>query len=198
MKDVIEPFWRDWPHANIHAAISPDVLHQIVQGVGKHLVEWLLELAPKAELDARMQRLPLSHGLRHFKHGISDLSNISGPEHRAIYAQVLGCVHGLVPDDAVQAANALMDFLYIAQYECHSDTTLASLQQALTEFHELKNVFKAHGVWKGVWRRVAHVYAHSAQTLIYRSCTRFSTTSRQSRCSVQLTITTPRRQSAST
>ena len=91
---------------------------------------------PEKELDARIQRLPLSHGLWHFKDGITDLSNISGLEHKAIYAQILGCVHGIVPNAAVQATAALIDFLYVAQYECHSDDALTDLHSAVTEFCE--------------------------------------------------------------
>ncbi|KAH7090985.1 hypothetical protein BKA62DRAFT_626299 [Auriculariales sp. MPI-PUGE-AT-0066] len=146
LNDVPAPFWAEWRHANIHCALTSDILHQLVQGVGKHVVEWLLELAPERELDARMQRLPEAHGVRHFKNGVSILSNISGLEHKAIYAQILGCVHGLVPDNAVRAARALLDFLYTAQYENHSDATLDGLTTALSEFHKLKRVFSIEGV----------------------------------------------------
>ncbi|KAH7102016.1 hypothetical protein BKA62DRAFT_617982 [Auriculariales sp. MPI-PUGE-AT-0066] len=143
---IQDPFWADWTHANIHAAMSSDVLHQLVQGIGKHIVQWLIALAPEKELDARIQRLPLAHGLRHFKNGITELTNISGQEHKAIYAQLLGCIHGIVPDTAVQAATAILDFLYVAQYQCHSDDSLSDLSAALEEFHKLKKIFKTHNV----------------------------------------------------
>lgn len=141
LNNVAEPFWLGWTHANVHAAITSDVLHQIVQGVGKHVVQWLIALAPANELDARIQRLPKTHGLRRFKEGISDLANISGSEHKAIYSQIIGCVHGIVPNRAVKAATALLDFLYIAQYESHSTETLDDLRMALSAFHEHKSVF---------------------------------------------------------
>ncbi|KZV93653.1 hypothetical protein EXIGLDRAFT_593026, partial [Exidia glandulosa HHB12029] len=146
LNDVPDPFWADWAYANIHCAITSDILHQLIQGVGKHVVQWLSDLAPRRELDARFRRLPIAQGLRHFSDGISKLANVSGAEHRAIFAQLLGCVHGIVPDNAVRAARALFDFLYIAQYECHSDKTLTELSNALTEFHELKGVFEVHGI----------------------------------------------------
>ncbi|EJD33325.1 hypothetical protein AURDEDRAFT_77066 [Auricularia subglabra TFB-10046 SS5] len=139
LNDVQRPFWSDWPHANIHAAITSDVLHQLVQGVGKHVVQWLLALAPKRELDARIRRLPPTHGLRHFSDGITHLSKIQGAEHKAIFAQILGCVHGIVPDDAVRAATALFDFIYIAQYLCHSDETLEQLQESIRLFGTTDN-----------------------------------------------------------
>ncbi|EJD49143.1 hypothetical protein AURDEDRAFT_59798 [Auricularia subglabra TFB-10046 SS5] len=146
LNDIPDPFWAGWPHANIHCAITSDILHQLIQGVGKHLVSWLVALAPVRELNARFQRLPLAQGLRHFLDGITKLANVSGTEHKAIYAQLLGCVHGIVPDDAVRAATALLDFLYMAQYECHSDDTIADMQVALSEFHAYKGTFLREGI----------------------------------------------------
>ena len=150
LNDRRNPFWAHWPHANIHAAMSSDVLHQLIQGVGKHLVEWMLALVPdERELDARFQRLPYATGVRHFRHGISKLSNVTGSEHKAIYAQLLACIQGIVPINAIRAATTLLDFIYIAQFECHSETTLASLTIALSNFHEYLPVFLRPGVRSG-------------------------------------------------
>ncbi|KZV90711.1 hypothetical protein EXIGLDRAFT_575973, partial [Exidia glandulosa HHB12029] len=165
LNGVPNPFWADWPHANIHAAITSDVLHQLIQGVGKHAVQWLIGLANARELDARIQRLPFAHGLRHFKKGISKLANIQGSEHKAIYAQLLGCVHGLVPDDAVRAVNALLDFIYMAQHECHSDTTLQQLTETLTEFHRLKGVFQQPGIRDDFRLPKLHMMQHYVESI---------------------------------
>ncbi|KZV78680.1 hypothetical protein EXIGLDRAFT_589467, partial [Exidia glandulosa HHB12029] len=37
---VPKPFWEDWLHADIHQAITPDILHQLYQGMVKHLTAW--------------------------------------------------------------------------------------------------------------------------------------------------------------
>ncbi|KAF8885723.1 hypothetical protein CPB84DRAFT_1816804 [Gymnopilus junonius] len=37
---VFTPFWQDLPFADIHKAIMPDILHQLYQGIFKHLVGW--------------------------------------------------------------------------------------------------------------------------------------------------------------
>ncbi|KAH7101919.1 hypothetical protein BKA62DRAFT_618075 [Auriculariales sp. MPI-PUGE-AT-0066] len=166
LTNVPEPFWKMWPHANIHAAMSSDVLHQLVQGMGKHLVSWLIELVDdEDELDARFQRIPYATGLRRFRDGISTLSNVSGTEHKAIYAQLLGCIHGIVPDDAVRAACALLDFIYVAQYECHSDDTLTSLSTALSDFHEYKKVFKEHNIRSDFNLPKLHACQHYVQCI---------------------------------
>ncbi|KAH7097851.1 hypothetical protein BKA62DRAFT_674734 [Auriculariales sp. MPI-PUGE-AT-0066] len=166
LTNVPDPFWKGWTHANVHAAMSSDVLHQLVQGMGKHLVEWLIELTTdEDELDARFQRIPYATGLRHFRDGISALSNVSGTEHKAIYAQLLGCIHGIVPDDAVRAACSLLDFIYVAQYECHSDDSLKGLEDALSNFHMYKSVFSLHNVRKDFNLPKLHACQHYADSI---------------------------------
>lgn len=40
----LQPFTNDFPRADIHEMISPDLLHQIIKGVFKdHLVTWVGE-----------------------------------------------------------------------------------------------------------------------------------------------------------
>ncbi|KAJ7928183.1 hypothetical protein B0H13DRAFT_1573399, partial [Mycena leptocephala] len=52
------PFWEGLPYTNIFRPISPDVLHQLYQGIVKHLIAWLKECCGEAEIDARCRRLP--------------------------------------------------------------------------------------------------------------------------------------------
>lgn len=41
---VEQPFTDHFPRADIHEALSPDLLHQVIKGTFKdHLVEWVLE-----------------------------------------------------------------------------------------------------------------------------------------------------------
>jgi hypothetical protein len=145
------PFWAKWPHANAHASISPDGLHQVIQGVGAHLIQWLTKIVGEKELDARMSRLPPAHDLRNFSHGISCLSRISGSERKAIYAQILGAVIGRVSRHVLRATRALLDVIYIGQFECHSHETLADFKTALDTFHKNKAWFKRASPGIGAW-----------------------------------------------
>jgi len=58
-KPTYHPFWVHLPFANIFHSITPDILHQIHQGISRHLFRWLVALAA-GEIDARCC-LPLNH-----------------------------------------------------------------------------------------------------------------------------------------
>ncbi|EJD51489.1 hypothetical protein AURDEDRAFT_56899 [Auricularia subglabra TFB-10046 SS5] len=140
----IKPFYARWPHADMHRAQSPDCLHQVIQVVGAHLIDWLTAIMGADELDARLARLPPAHNLRNFARGISGLSRVSGSERKAIYAQLLGGIVGRAPREAVKATRALIDVIYIIQFKCHSTETLESLKTALDEFHKHKHIFQQY------------------------------------------------------
>ncbi|KAK7025521.1 hypothetical protein VNI00_015955 [Paramarasmius palmivorus] len=53
MKPITEPFWKGLPYTNIYHSITPDILHQLYQGLVKHLVSWLIKVFGAAEIDAR-------------------------------------------------------------------------------------------------------------------------------------------------
>lgn len=61
IKPIYHPFWERLPYVNIYQAIAPDVLHQLHQGVFKHLLKWLKGAYGAAEIDARCRRLPPNH-----------------------------------------------------------------------------------------------------------------------------------------
>ncbi|KAI8985007.1 hypothetical protein BD414DRAFT_547770 [Trametes punicea] len=147
IKPLHHPFWEDLPYTNIFVAITPDILHQLYQGVIKHLLAWIQTAYGPDEIDARCRRLPPSHSLRHFSKGISSLSRVTGKEHQDISRILLGLIIGLqLPHGAssarlVRATRALLDFLYLAQYPCHTSKTLKLLDEALLAFHANKDIF---------------------------------------------------------
>ncbi|KIK52518.1 hypothetical protein GYMLUDRAFT_251123 [Collybiopsis luxurians FD-317 M1] len=68
------PFWTDFPLCDIHNIITPNVLHQLYQGVFKHLISWVQAVMTEEGFDSQVLSLPPAFGVRHFKNGISGLS----------------------------------------------------------------------------------------------------------------------------
>ncbi|KAG2096645.1 hypothetical protein BD769DRAFT_1631430 [Suillus cothurnatus] len=166
IKPVFKPFWQDLPHANIFQSITLDVLHQLYQGIIKHLIEWIKEAYSEAEIDACCRRLPPNHNIRLFLKGISNLSRVSGTEHNQICRFLLGIVIGIqLPGNLSNArltcaVCAILDFLYLAQYPCHTDQTLALLDDALTCFHNNKDIFLDLGIRSNFNLPKLHCFCH--------------------------------------
>ncbi|KAL0563195.1 hypothetical protein V5O48_018880 [Marasmius crinis-equi] len=152
VKPVFDVFWKDLPYSNIFRSITPDILHQLYQGVIKHLKNWVITAFGAAEIDARCRRLPPNHHVRLFVNGISSLSRLTGQEHNDIARFLLSIIidipipGGFSTSRVVRCVRALTDFLYLSQYPAHTDETLALLSNALTRFHENKNIFIDLGI----------------------------------------------------
>jgi len=56
LKPVYRPFWERFPLADIFLSIMPDILHQLLQGMVKHLIRWLIEIFGPGEIDACAHR----------------------------------------------------------------------------------------------------------------------------------------------
>ncbi|KAG1760406.1 hypothetical protein EDD22DRAFT_980615 [Suillus occidentalis] len=106
---------------NIFQAVTPDILHQLYQGLIKHLHGWLAEACGSAEIDARSRLL--------------------------------------------QAVRGLLDFLYLAQYPCHSSDTLSLLNKALALFHDNKQIFVDLGIHNNFNLPKLHVTQHYASMI---------------------------------
>lgn len=53
IKPIQGPFWQNLPYTNIYRSMTPDILHQLYQGVLKHLIAWLRTICGDTEIDAR-------------------------------------------------------------------------------------------------------------------------------------------------
>jgi hypothetical protein len=152
IKPVYHPYWAILPFLNIFQSITPDTLHQLLQGVIRHVLKWLKTIFGAAELDARCQRLPPNQNVRHFLHGICELSKVTGKEHDEMCRILLGILIDLRlpnnqnPSRLIAAIRSILDFYYLAQYPVHTTETLTSLEDALRRFHMHKTIFVDLGV----------------------------------------------------
>src|SRR6266849_1687215 len=92
IKPMPRPFWLKLPFLNIYNSITPDILHQMYQGVMKHIIQWIITIVGTTEIDARCRRMPSNHNMRVFTRGISSLSRITGQEHDQMCRFLLGLV----------------------------------------------------------------------------------------------------------
>jgi hypothetical protein len=90
--------------------------------------------------------MPPMHGLRHFSRGVSQVSQWTGREVKEMSRVLLGAVCGLdmPPGKTVkgcQALSSFLSFIYLSHQANISDTGISAMKQALTTFHEYKDIF---------------------------------------------------------
>ncbi|KAG1856020.1 hypothetical protein DFJ58DRAFT_716121 [Suillus subalutaceus] len=145
---VLVLFTNDFPHADIHKLLAPDLLHQIIKGSFKdHLVEWveryLLQEHGKTraniildDIDRRIAAVPPFPGLRQFPQG-RHFKQWTGDDSKALMKVYLPAIEGHVPEDVVRAFSAFLKFCYLK--------SLKEIQDALTRFHQYREIFKTTG-----------------------------------------------------
>ncbi|KAI5990447.1 hypothetical protein EDD15DRAFT_2170319 [Pisolithus albus] len=167
LRPIFSPFWADLPHADIFTAITSDILHQLHQGIFKdHFKKWCTALVGKQDFDARFRAMPMFSGLRHFKDGISKVKQWTGADHKQVQRVFLAALVGAAPHpDVIKAGSSLLDFIYLAQYQSHTDRTLVALQQALDSFHTAKDIFVELGCREHFNVPKIHSLQHYVETI---------------------------------
>jgi hypothetical protein len=115
---IYTPFWSSLPHADIFACITPDILHQLHNGVFKnHLVKWCEKFISAGEMDEQYRCMSDHPDLRHFKNGISAVSQWTGMEVKEMEKVFMAVLAGAGRRDAapqvIEAARTMLDFIYL-------------------------------------------------------------------------------------
>ena len=173
IKPIIHPFWLKLPYVDIYRSITPDLLHQLYQGVVKHVCRWVISIYGATEIDARCQRFPPNHHIRIFSKGISTLSRVTGQEHNQICRFLLGLLIGTPSSHlparsaarVVQSIRALLDFTYVASYPRQSTHTLRYLTESLDRLHDNLPVFIELGIRKNMNLPKLHALRHYVRTI---------------------------------
>ncbi|QRV99241.1 hypothetical protein RhiJN_27260 [Ceratobasidium sp. AG-Ba] len=141
----VNPFWNGFPHIRIEYLMTPDLLHQLHKGVLKdHLTKWVTQLMGKQTIDERHSTMPEYHGMRHFKNGITRVSQWTGRELKEMAKTLLPVISDM-DRRVVTAARPLLDFAYLAHSSSLSDSELQAMEESLHTFHANKHVFEELG-----------------------------------------------------
>ncbi|KAG8733863.1 hypothetical protein FRC10_012109 [Ceratobasidium sp. 414] len=169
------PWWANLPGVDFATCVTPDLLHQIHKGLIKsHAMQWIQRKLGKPVVDERFASMTCAKDLRHFKRGISVVSQWTRREAKEMEKVFLPLLteHEDLPKDLVVFIRALLDFSYIARAARLTDGELEELRQALAEMHRLKHVLVSSGIYETLgrfdripkWHMISH-YADSIREL---------------------------------
>ena len=102
----------------------------------------------EAEVDARFKAMSSYLGLRHFKKGVSFVTQWTRTEHKEMEKVFMGILVGAVNSKVLIVAHSLLNFIYYSQFQLHTSNSLKKLENCLKTFHENKQIFVELGIRK--------------------------------------------------
>lgn len=156
-----------WKHSlvNIHSAMMVDILHQLLKGIVKRLLDWTGDLVNNLgvgggkrkrggklvkdssyaiQLDERFRQVPPFHNLKRFTN-FSKVQQWTGNEQKALVQQLVPVLAPMLTTQApaaLQCIRAVMDFVVLASYASHDEHTLGYMAASLDRLDKLKKVFQ--------------------------------------------------------
>ncbi len=85
--------------------------------------------------------MPNHSDVRHFRGGISAISQWTGSEHKEMAKVFYGILIGAADSGVAAAAKAILDFIMYSRLQVHTTSTLRAMEQALEDFHRHKEIF---------------------------------------------------------
>ncbi|KAI0297314.1 hypothetical protein B0F90DRAFT_1811137 [Multifurca ochricompacta] len=155
--DDIIPFTNDFPCTDIHAMLSPDLLHQVIKGMFKdHLVTWVGEYLlwehgeSKSckildEIDCCIAAVLAFSGLCCFPQGCC-FKQWTGDDTKALMKVYLPSIVGFVPNEMVTCIATSLDVYYLVHQQNINEDSLKNLDLALIKFIDLCKIFYVTGI----------------------------------------------------
>ncbi|OSD07797.1 hypothetical protein PYCCODRAFT_1357962 [Trametes coccinea BRFM310] len=156
----IVPFTNDFPRADIHKLLAPDILHQVIKGTFKdHLVTWIEQYLTQtyseamskeylAEIDRRIAVVPPFSQLRHFHEG-RGFKQWTGDDSKALMKVYLPAIDGLIPRGMVRSIRFFLEFCYLVRRDVQSEASISQIREALASFRVERESFRECGVRSG-------------------------------------------------
>jgi hypothetical protein len=142
----VNPFWADFPLCDIFSSLTPDLLHQLHKGLfGDHVRHWAVDAVKsfrnagskgkprtgEEEIDKRFQLMPSHPSVRHFHRGLSGISQWTGSEYKDMEKAFVCILAGTEKrPGVVGAVRALLDVIYYAHFESHTESSIQKLERA--------------------------------------------------------------------
>lgn len=99
-----------------------------------------------------------------------------GADYRELERVFLCVIAGAVDNRVLASVHGVLDFIYYAQYQSHTEESLSRMQAALELFHTNKNVFVEHGVWEHFNILKIHLMVHYVDSIhLFGSADGFNT-----------------------
>jgi hypothetical protein len=143
------PWWAGLPQVKLAMCITPDLLHQLYQGVFKsHVVRWLQHWVGVKKLDQRFASTTQAAGLTHFPRGISHVQQWTGRESKEMLKQTLPLVTGDLTPEQAQLMSSVIDFIFRAHSASMTNTDLDEMDAVLDTFHRRKEIMVTKGFYE--------------------------------------------------